>query len=170
MKAIDVRGAINGTTAYVDGELKARNTTITLPEVSHVIATIQSALGEMDVPLLGLVESMEATIQKIGVDKGLASMLRMEQKTFEFRWAQQISKTDGTNGIEGCKAFIRGIPKIAVPQIEVTPGESVELDLPLSVSRYQLYVGGDEVCLIDKLAGICRINGIDYASQLDNLL
>lgn len=170
MKAIDVRGAINGTTCYVDGELKARNTTITLPEVTHVVATIQSALGEMELPLLGLVDAMEATIQKIGVDNGLGSMLRIEQQTFEFRWAQQVSKTDGTNTVEGCKAFIRGIPKVAIPEIEVTPGESVELNLPLSVSRYQLFVGGAEICLIDKLAGMCRLNGIDYASLLDNLL
>lgn len=170
MKAIEVRGAVNGTTAYVDGELKARNTTITLPEVTHVLATVQAALGELEIPLHGLVDSMEATIQKIGVDKGLASMLKMEQKTFEFRWAQQVTKTDGTSAVEGCKAFIRGIPKVAVPQIESTPGEAIELNVPLSVTRYQLFVNGEEICLIDKLNGICRISGFDYAAILDDVL
>lgn len=169
-KAIDVRGAVNGTTAYIDGQLKSRNTTITLPEVTHVLATIQTALGEMEVPLYGLIDSMESTIKKIGADYGLAKMVAMKQQTYEFRWAQQVTKTDGSNGTEGCKAFIRGIPKVAVPAIEVTPGESVELEIPISVSRYQLFVDGEELCLIDKLAGICRIGGVDYAAQLDSLL
>lgn len=72
--------------------------------------------------------------------------------------------------MEGCKAFIRGIPKIATPSIEVNPGDSIELDIPLSVTRYQLYVNGKEIILADKLAGICKINGTDYASRLNSLL
>lgn len=169
-KTLDVRGAVNGTTVYVNGELKARNTTITLPEVTHVLTTIQTALGEQEIPTFGLIDSMETTVQKIGADYGLAGMLAMTQQTYEFRWAQQVSKANGTNTVEGCKAFIRGIPKVAVPQIEVTVGESVELDIPLATTRYQLFVNGQEVCLIDKLAGICRIGGVDYASQVESML
>lgn len=168
--AIDLRGPINADTSYVEGVLVARNTTIKLPEVTHVVASVQAALGEYEVPLYGLVESMESTIQKIGVDEGLAKTVTMEPKTYEHRWVQQVTKMDGSSETEGCKAFIRGIPKIAIPAIEVTPGESVELDIPLSVSRYQLFVGGKEICLIDKLSGICRIHGKDYAEQVNSLL
>lgn len=169
-KSIDIRGPINADTTYIDGQLVARNTTITLPEVSHVTATVQAALGEHELPLYGLVEAMESTIKKIGADEGLAKMLMMEPRTFEHRWVQQVTKTDGSSSVEGCKAFIRGIPKIAVPSIEINPGDSVEVDVPLSVTRYQLFVGGEEICLIDKLSGICRINGKDYAESVNNLL
>ena len=169
-KTIDIRGPINADTSYVEGQLVARNTTITLPEVTHATATVNAALGEHELPLYGLVESMESTIKKIGADEGLAKLLMMEQRTFEHRWVQQVTKTDGTSLVEGCKAFIRGVPKIAVPSIEVNPGDSVELDIPLSVTRYQLFVGGKEICLIDKLAGICRINGVDYAENVNSLL
>ena len=169
-KTLRIRGAINADTSYVDGQLVARNTTITLPEVTHVVATIQAALGEHEVPLQGLVEAMEASINKIGVDEGLAAMLTMHAKTYEFRWAQQVTNTDGSTSVEGCKAFIRGIPKVAVPAIEIAPGESVEMEIPLSVSRYQLIVSGIEIVLVDKIAGICRINGVDYASSMNNLL
>lgn len=169
-KTMDITGTINGTTAYVEGQIKARNTTITLPEVTHVLATVQAALGEHEVPIYGLIETMEATVKKIGADYGLASMLTMRPQTFEFRWAQQVTKADGSNDTVGCKAFIRGIPKVAMPAIEVTVGENVEVEIPLTVSRYQLFVDGKELCLIDKLAGILRIGGTDYASQLDSLL
>ncbi len=166
---LDLRGPVNADTTYVDGILVARNTTITLPEITHVTAAVQAALGEHEVPLFGLVESMESTIQKIGADEGLAQILTMEAKTFEHRWVQQVTRPEGES-TEGCKAFIRGIPKIAIPAIELSPGGSIELDIPLSVTRYQLYVGGKEICMVDKLAGICRINGTDYAEQVNALL
>lgn len=167
---LDIRGPVNADTSYVEGNLVARNTTITLPEVTHVVATVQAALGELEVPLYGLVESMESTIKKIGVDEGLSKLLTMEQKTYEHRWVQQVTKADGSSVVEGCKAFIRGIPKIAVPSIELNPGDSIEMDIPLSVSRYQLFVSGQEICMIDKLAGICRIRGKDYAESVNALL
>lgn len=169
-KVIDIRGPVNGTTAYINGQLKARNTTITLPEVTHVLATVQTALGEHEVPLYGLIETMETSIKKIGADYGLAEMLAMSQNTYEFRWAQQVTKADGSSTVEGCKAFIRGVPKVAVPQIEANVGESIEMDITLATSRYQLFVNGKELCLIDKIAGICRIAGVDYASSVDSLL
>ena len=169
-KTLDIRGPVNADTSYIDGVLVARNTTVKLPEVTHVIANVEAALGEHEVPLFGLVESMESTIQKVGVDEGLSKALTMEPKTYEHRWVQQVTKLDGSSAVEGCKAFIRGVPKIAIPSIEVNPGDSVELDIPLSVSRYQLFVDGKEICLIDKLAGICRIHGTDYAERINALL
>ena len=168
-KVLDIRGPINANTAYVNGDLVARNVTLTLPEVTHVLATVNTALGEAEIPLQGLVESMEATIQKIGADLGLAKICSLESKTIEFRWVQQVTKADGSQKVEGCKAFLRFIPKI-VPSIEVNPGDSVELDIPGSVTRYQLYIDGKELLLVDKLAGICRINGNDTAKSVENLL
>lgn len=169
-KVIDIRGSVNGTTVYINGELKARNTDINLPEVTHVIATVQAAGGEIEVPLYGLIEAMETTIKKVGADYGLAAMLAMSQNTYEFRWVQQVTKADGSTVVEGCKAFIRGVPKVAVPAIEATVGESIELEIPLATTRYQLFVDGKELCMIDKIAGICRIGGADYASSVDSLL
>lgn len=169
-KVIDIRGPVNGTTVYINGELKARNTGITLPEVTHVVATVQAAGGEIEVPLYGLIETMETTIKKIGADYGLAGMLAMSQNIYEFRWAQQVTKANGSTAVEGCKAFIRGVPKVAVPAIEATVGESIEMDIPLATTRYQLFVDGKELCLIDKIAGIIRIGGVDYAESVDNLL
>lgn len=168
-KSIDIRGPVNANTAYCDGVLVARNVTLTLPEVTHVLATVQTALGEMEVPLYGLIESMEATIQKIGVDMGLARLCQLKNKTLEYRWAQQVTKTNGEVAVEGCKAFLRFIPK-SIPAIEVNPGDSIELDVPGSVTRYQLFCNGAEMLLVDKLAGILRINGVDYGGNLDSLL
>ena len=157
---LDINGPVNADTSYVDGEL-----------VTHVLATVKSALGEMEVPLYGLVETMESTIKKVGADYGLAKICGMTNKTIEHRWVQQITKVDGGEGkAVGCKAFLRGVPKVAVPSIEVETGSAIELEIPFSISRYQLFVDGKEIILVDKLAGICRINGTDYAEQVNSLL
>lgn len=167
---IDIRGPINADTAYCEGELVARNVTLTLPEVTHVLGTINTALGEAEVPLYGLVDAMEATIQKIGVDQGLAKVCALGNKEVEYRWAQQVTTSSGAIKTEGCKAFLKFIPKVAMPSIEVAPGSNVELDIPGSVLRYRLVVDGKEILLVDKIAGICKINGIDYASSVESLL
>ena len=168
---LNINGPVNADTSYVDGELVARNTGVTLPEVTHVLATVKTALGEHEIPLFGLVETMESTIKKIGADYGLAKICSMSNKTIEHRWVQQITKAEtGENKVVGCKAFLRGMPKVAVPAIEVETGSTVELEIPFSISRYQLYVDGKEIILVDKISGICRINGTDYAEQVNNLL
>ena len=167
---IDIRGPVNADTAYHKGKLVARNVTLTLPEVTYVTGTINTALGEAEIPLYGLVEAMEATIQKIGVDQGLASICALGNEELEFRWAQQVTTASGAIKTEGCKAFLKFIPKVAMPSIEVTPGESMELDVPGSVLRYRLVVDGKEILLVDKIAGICKVNGKDYASRLKSLL
>ena len=38
------------------------------------------------------------------------------------------------------------------------------------VTRYALYADGEEICLIDRLAGIVRIMGKDYAQDLTTML
>lgn len=167
--ALDLRSPVNADTVYVLGKLVARNVTVTLPEVTHLLGTVNTALGEQEIPLYGLTESMEATITKIGADMGLAKLCELKSQTYEFRFIQQVTRTNGKIEAGGCRAYIRGVPKV-VPALEINPGDAVECELPIAVTRYQLFVEGEEVCLVDKLAGICRINGQDYASSLNNLL
>ena len=39
-----------------------------------------------------------------------------------------------------------------------------------NVTRLQIYANGVEICCVDRLAQILRINGKDYMSQINNLL
>ena len=42
--------------------------------------------------------------------------------------------------------------------------------MTFSVLRYQLFVGGKEIVLADKLNAILRANGKNYTSGIDSLL
>ena len=68
----------------------------------------------------------------------------------------------------GFMAIIAVNQHIDVADLE--PGSTSEQQITFAVTRYQLIVGGVEICLIDQLKGIMRINGKDYAKSINSLL
>ena len=167
-KWLDIKGPVVADTVYSGGVLVAKDVAFTLPAVEFIKATVQ-AMGNMDVALIGLLEHMELAITKVGLDKGLSRMNRLEKQDFEFRWVQNVVRADGTTGAEGCKAFIRTMPG-SFPEIGVEVGSAPEAENTYGVTRMQIYANGEEICLIDRLAQILRIDGVDYYAKIANLL
>ena len=165
---IDLKGPILADTVYIDGVLVAKDVSITLPAVTLVTADFK-AMGTYTAPLTGQIEAMEASITKIGVDYGLRNMVAFQSKTVEIRWAQDVKYADGSSKTEGCKAFLRCVPK-QIPGLSVEPGSLSGNEITLAVSRYQLFVAGTEYWLIDQLNTIMRVNGVDYVKTLRSVL
>lgn len=167
-KWIDINGPVLGNTVYSDGQLVAKDTAITLPEIAFSTAEFKAS-GPLSLPIYSQIENMEATIHKGGVDLGLLSMLELEPKTIETRFAIDVLKSDGTTTAIGAKAFLRLIPN-KIPGISGESGSAIESDLTFTVTRYQLIVDGEEYWLIDKLAQIVKVHGKNYYDSLASLL
>lgn len=168
MQFMDIKGAILGTSVYRDGVLVARDVTVTLPDVAF--ATVEhKAMGTLELPMLGQLEAMEASVTKTGYDKGVVQLAEPTAMNLEFRFVQDVIKSDNTSKPEGCKVFMHGVPK-TLPGGDLEQGSKTEQQITFAVSRYQLIVGGIEICLIDQLKGILRINGKDYQSSINSLL
>ena len=165
---LDIKGPVVADTVYSDGTLVAKDTGFTLPGIELMTATVQ-AMGNMDVPLIGLLENMQLSINKIGMDKGLGRMNRLEKHNFEFRWVQNVVKSDGSTAVEGCKAFVRTMPS-SFPGTDIEVGSASEHENTYTVTRMQIYANGVEICCVDRLSQILRINGEDYMSKINNLL
>lgn len=165
---LDIKGPVVADTVFADKTLVAKDTAFTLPGIEFLTATVQ-AMGNMDVPLVGLLENMQLIITKIGMDMGLSRMNRLEKQDFEFRWVQNVVKSDGSTGVEGCKAFLRTMPG-SFPETGVEIGSAPEHENTYNVTRMQIYVNGIEVVCVDRLSQILRINGKDYMEQINNLL
>lgn len=165
---LDLKGPILADTVYKDGKLVAKDVTITLPAVTPVTADYK-AMGTYTAPMPGQIEAMEASITKIGVDYGLRNLVTLESTTIEVRWAQDVKLSDGSTKTEGCKAFLRCVSK-GIPGLSVDPGNASENEIALAVSRYQLFVAGEEFWLIDQLNTIMRIGGTDYAKDIRSVL
>lgn len=165
---VNISGPIVANTAYVNNALVARDVAATLPEVTPITVDVQ-AMGTWSLPIWQLVEDMQFSITKIGIDMGLRSMLKPEPLSMELRFVQTTTDANGNTKNSGCKAFLKGIP-ISIPGIGVEIGSASENECTYSITRYQLVCDGVEMLLIDRLAGILRIGGKDYASELTNLL
>lgn len=160
--------AIVANKLYVEDVLAAEEVRCTLPAIGFQTADVQ-AMGSLTLPLIGLLEHMEMSITQIGLDKNTAVINKLEKQTFELRWAQEKATSDGSIVVEGCKAFLRTIPT-AIPSVGIETGSATELEGTYSVSRYQLFVDGEEVLLVDRLANILKINGKDYYDEVKSLL
>ena len=167
-KWVDIKGAVIADTVYSDNQLVAKDVSFTLPGLEFLTADVQ-AMGNMSVPLIGLLENMELAITKIGIDKGLGRMNRLKKQNFEFRWVQNVVKSDGSTAVEGCKAFVRTMPG-NYPETGVEVGSPSEHENTYNVTRMQVYANGVEVICVDRLSQILRIDGEDYMSKINNLL
>ena len=160
-KFVNISGPVIGTTAYCNNKLVARDVAITLPEVTPLTADL-AAMGTLTLPIWQLLEHMETAITKIGADMGLREIIKPDMKPIEFRWAQTVTDANGVTKNVGCKAFIKGIPN-KIPGIGLTVGEPSENECTIATTRYNLFVDGVEMFLIDRLAGVVRIGGKDYS-------
>ena len=167
-KWLDIKGAVVADTVYAGGELVAKDVAFTLPGIEFLTADVQ-AMGNMSVPLIGLLENMELTITKIGIDKGLSKLNRLEKQNLEFRWVQNVVKADGSTAAEGCKAFVRTMPG-NLPEVGVEVGSATEAENTFNVTRQQVYANGKEIMLVDRLSQILRVDGKDYMKKINSLL
>lgn len=164
----DIKGPVVADTVYSDNVLVAKDTAFTLPGIEFLTADVK-AMGNMSVPLIGLLENMPLSITKIGIDSGLSRMNRLEKQNFEFRWVQNVVKSDGSTSVEGCKAFVRTMPS-GLPEIGVEVGNASEQENTYNVTRVQIYANGVEILCVDRLSQILRVNGKDYMSEITKLL
>ena len=167
MANLNLKGPFLASKVLCDKNVIAEDVKFTLPDVAFQTIEHQ-ALGKIEIPI-PLTDAMEAGITYIGFDKGLYKTLGLENNTFEFRFVQHETKKSGEQKNIGCKAFIKGIAK-GIPGGDLEIGSSFEGAITIAVLRYQLYVDGKEVVLIDKLKGILKINGKDYAKNIKSLI
>ncbi len=168
-KWVDKRGAVEANTIYVNGALVATDTTVQLPEITFMTADFNS-MGEMSIPLINAIEDMEATITKIGVDDNMTKLTAPGKKDLEIRWVQDRIQSDASIIPEGCKAHLIASPVTLHPGASLELGSATENEITYKVFRYNLFVNNQEVLLVDRIAHVLKVNGVDYSTSYDSLL
>ena len=144
------------TSWLCDGSYVDKDCVITLPEIAMQTAEFK-AMG-----------TIETTVAQNGLKKEYFKAFGLESKTHEFRASQQVT-VDGKVKTVGIKAFVKGIVK-SIPGATLEQGETVDGDISIATLRYQLFVDGEEVILIDKLNNIFKIYGKDYAESMNSYI
>lgn len=160
-------GPVIGSTLYSDGTLVAEDVTITLPAVTFVTFDIQAG-GTVSVPT-SLVENMEMSVEKIGIDKGFKKLIKPGATKLESRWVAEEIDNEGNKKVIGYKAFMKGFIK-EIPAPTVTIGEAQSSSLSYTITRYELQVDGKQHLLIDKFNHKVKIDGVDVVKSISNLL
>lgn len=165
----DLSGAVIATSVYASGTQIAGNIPVKLPEITPKLVEITAAGGTLEIPVWQLIDAMESSISKTGLDKSYAQVITPEAFDLIINIVQQSVSADGTTTPQHIKAYQRVIPKSA-PGLELTPGESGENEITFSVLSYQLYLDGSKVLDIDVPKGICFVGGKDYSEGVRNML
>ncbi len=146
-------------------------TSVELPTISYKASTFDVAgmAGALEVPDMNSIEAMSITISHNNGVNG--TLLNVPGKHLvEFRIARQrLSVSSGDLGYEGGKYRVTGMLK-SQKEGTVERGNPIGTTNEYSVSRYEREVDGVVVTLIDVVAGIVKINGVDYSSKVRSLL
>lgn len=165
---MEKHSAVIADVMMINKEKAAEDVAFELPGIALQTADIQ-AMGTISLPLVGLLDDMTLTITKIGIDICFAKMSKLEKMEVEFRWVQDKINESGAVSHQGCKAFLNVIPQ-EIPGVSVELGSASELELTYTVTRYQLFVNGEEILLVDRLNQILRVYGKDYMKDIRKLL
>ena len=164
---LNLNGPILGTKVLCNNDVIAEDVSISLP--NGALQTVEfKALGTLNVPI-PMTDNLEATVNSVGLDKGLFKLLGPESRQYEFRMAQTVVSRDGVQKTIGIKAFITGSSS-AILGGDSEVGSTIDGSIPITATRYRLVIDGEEVMLIDKLNGILKFNGKDYAEDVYSLL
>lgn len=150
---------------------KIGNTTdITLPSIEKITDTIKGAgiIGEIDMPTLGQLSSMETEISLRVSDDKFATLAAASK--IEYRWVTDAYDTSsGKARVVANKAFLTVTNKKA-DEGKIEPGASQDGSLSFEVIAYQRICDGKEIINIDKLNGIYKLNGKDMYSDISQYL
>ena len=162
------KGAILATSVYIDGVLCADDAEITPPDVEFMTATLQGA-GEIEVPLAGLVNSMELGINTQGISNRMTKLAQPQKHKIVINAVQQVVGIDGSTINEQIKYTVTGFGK-KVPSTATKQGEASSQEYTVSVTSYKAVVDGEVIINIDKLTGDCVVNGVNYGTSIRSLL
>lgn len=127
-------------------------------------------MGEIDLPTLGQIDSMEISI---GLNKTNAKAIEMfapGAHTVEVRWVtNRLDTATGESQVQANKDIVKFLPK-SMSLGDIETNETNEGELTGEVLTFQHIIDGKTVIKIDKLNNVFIVNGKDYSAQIRNAL
>lgn len=164
---------INDYNAYTEDDLLiGLADEITLPKIKNKTTSVSGMgiAGEVDSPVPGQFESMEATLNWNTMYSYATKMMNPNKNIqITLRAAMQNDNKNGGYTYKGLRVVLGGRPK------ELDPGKLKRADTmgsttTLEVTRYLMEVDGTTVIDIDKFAGRYYVDGEDMRAEINALI
>ena len=142
------------------------------PSLENLTDTIKGAgiLGEIDMPSLGQLGSMELEITYKRSNVKAIELFGQKSQHIETRWVTDaLNSVNGSIKTDSNKEIIKCIPKkLDLGSIEANATN--EVTGTYEIIYYQYIVNGESLIEIDKLNNVFKIRGIDYAEAIRKAL
>ncbi len=153
-------------------EFVADTTSYKRPDIEVMTESISGGgiAGEIDMPTLGQLSSMEIEIGFKRANKKAVELFAQKTQDIEVRWVTDVIDTAGAI-VSTCanKDIIKAIPKkLSLGNIETN--STNEASVPLEVIYIKHIQDGEALFEIDKLNNIFIVNGVDYAKKIREAL
>lgn len=157
-----------------DGKAKfvEDTTTYTRPEIAMMTDGVSGSgiMGEIDMPTLGQIDSMEIEIALNKTNARAITMFAPGAHTMEARWVTNVLDTaTGGSKVQANKEIIKYLPK-TLELGDIENNETNEGTLTGEVLTYQYILDGKTVIKIDKLNNVFIVNGKDYSKDIRSKL
>lgn len=136
------------------------------PTIANLTETMKGAgiLGEIEIPTYAQLASMDIEFSYKRNNKEIISLFSQSGKEIEVRSVVDVlDTTTGKTHTESHKEIIRVLPKeLGLGQAETNT--TTDGSAKFTVVYYNYIIDGVSVIEIDKLNGVCKIMGTDYAA------
>lgn len=164
---------INRFNAYKNGkQLIGVAGELTLPEITNLTDSMEGAGtgGNMDIPVVGLVDDMEIEIAFMSLCEDVFSIMDpTESASITLNGALQGSDTGtGSVGYQNISITVRGLLKKFAPGT-MKSGAKMGSSVTLGLSYYKVVLNGKTMIEIDRFNGVYTINGKDVLREVRDM-
>ncbi|MBP3261089.1 phage major tail tube protein [Pseudobutyrivibrio sp.] len=159
-------------TASESSKLLGVTAEVTLPNFQYVSETLNMAgmAGEIDDPSAGQLQSSTIEIPFSNISRENIDLARNDQIPLIMRAAQEmINKDTGAKEYKGRVITVKGMTK-AINYGSLQKNGYGNPSITKEVTYYKEEIDGEVITEIDKINGICKINGTDVVDNISNLI
>ena len=145
---------------------------VQLPSIAYPCVTISGAgmMGEMEIPLYGMVNAMTLTINWLTPHGDAVRLMSPEKHQLDMRVAEEYwDVAQAEVGLWADKYVVIVRPKNASPGT-VAPMGNADTSGEYAVYYFAAYRDGKQLWEVDKRSMKCVINGVDYMAPVRKAL
>ena len=145
---------------------------VQLPSIAYPCVTISGAgmMGEMEIPLYGMVNAMTLTINWLTPHGDAVRLMSPEKHQLDMRVAEEYWDVEQAEvGLWADKYVVIVRPKSANPGT-VAPMGNADTSGEYAVYYFAAYRDGKQLWEVDKRSMKCVINGVDYMAPVRKAL
>lgn len=145
---------------------------VSLPDIGFKTVTVSGAgmSGDLEIPLIGMLESMTMTIDFLSTTSSAVSLMAPRKHQLDLRVAEENWDVENAEAeIQADKYVVVVMPKTIKPGT-VAPATAADTSGEFSVYYYAAYKDGETLWEIDKRTMKCTIGGVDYSAELRKAL